>query len=350
MAARLRNDPKMKKLNLTAITLFLILTVFGQNGLKSGDFFLLQKDRNTISINTFENNRIIELNSFPISDKSIYTTDQKSRVAILDTAKNHVTIFNLKTSDELTLTVPYDIKPKSLLLNEDNLFIGGEFDQEMLVQYHIKSEKWFTLEIPIQVLSIGKAIDDLVISDTLLVAIDNIITPKYVLFYRLNSNSKSELSHFKELKYNGAYERIHQGRITEKYFGLVSDTFSGWVGRTNHITIYENFDLTSSFALSSNQSDKDYHTFTDFLIIKDKVIIASEEMGLGIFSIKNSYFKKSDEFGNETRNAKVSTSKIKYDDYETITIIKLTPIPNSENVVLSLLDEKGAISHKILEI
>jgi len=340
----------MKNLILTTSIFFLTLSVFGQNGQKNGNLFLLLKDSRTISINSFENDKINEIKTFAISEKSIYTTDQKERIAILDTAKNDITIFDINSSNQIKLSIPFEIKPKTVLLNSDNIFVGGEMGKEILIQYHLKNEKWYQLEIPSEVVFWGKAIDDLVVNDSLLIAIDNIVMPKYVLFYRLNSNSKLELSHFKGLKHNGAYESIHQGRITDKYLGLLSNTYSGYVGGTNHITIYDNLELTSSFAISSNQNDKDYHTFTDILIVKDKILIASKEKGFGVFEIKTTYFKKSDKYGNNDSNTRESTSKIKYSKYDNQVVVKLTLIPNTAYVIVTLENKKGVITHDIIEI
>lgn len=207
------------------------------------------------------------------------------------------------------------------------------------------------LEVPEEVKMWGKAVDDLVINDSLLIAIDNIIMPKYVLFYNLKPEGKLELSHFKDLKSNGAYESIHQGRITKKYLGLISNTYSGYVGSTEHITIYSNLELTSSFAISSNQQDnEDYHTFNDFVIIGDRIIIASKENGLGILEIKSSYFKDYDEYKNRDFNTRVSTSKIKYLNYKNEIVIKITIIPNTDFVVLTIQDKKGKIRNEIKEI
>lgn len=340
----------MKNLILITSISFLTLSVFGQNGQKNGNLFLLLKDKRTISINSFENDKINEIKTFAISEKSIYTTDQKERVAILDTAKNDITIFDINSSNQIKLSIPFEIKPKTVLLNNDNIFIGGEMGKEILIQYHLKNEKWYQLEIPSEVVFFGKAVDDLVVNDSLLIAIDNIVMPKYVLFYRLNLNSKLELSHYKGLKHNGAYESIHQGRITDKYLGLLSSTYSGYVGETNHITIYDNLELTSSFAISSNQNDKDYHTFTDILIVKDKILIASKEKGLGVFEIKTSYFKKSDNYGNNDSNPRESTSKIKYSKYNNQVVIKLTFIPNTNNVIVTLENVKGVFTHEIIVV
>ena len=242
LPARQRNDTTMKKLTLTSITFFLLLSLFGQNGLKNGNLFLLQKDKKTISLNSFENNKINELKSFSISEKSIYTTDQKARVAILDTAKNNLTIFDIDSSNQIKLTIPFDIKPKAVLLYNDNIFVGGEMGKEILIQYNFRNEKWYQLEIPKEVVFWGKAIDDLVVNDSLLIAIDDIVMPKYILFYHLNSSNRLELSHFTELKSNGCYEEICFGRISNEFLVLKSKTAS-MGGRTNHITIIKNFDF-----------------------------------------------------------------------------------------------------------
>lgn len=340
----------MKSLIFIVIIFLSYLTVFGQNGLKNGNLFLLQQDQKTISINSFENNEIKQIKNFTISEKSIYTTDQKERVAILDTAKKIILLINIKTESKSELKIPFDFKPKTILLNDENLFIGGEMGKEMVVQYNIQSQKWYQLQIPIEVMFPGKAIDDLVVNDSFLIAIDNIVMPKYVLFYGLNSNGRLDLSHYKELKHNGAYESIHEGRITEKYIGLLSETSSGYVGATNHITIYNNSDLLGSFALSSNQNDKNYHSFTDFILINKKIVIASKEKGLGVFEIKEKYFKKTDEYRNRSRNRREEISKIKYTKYENQVITKLTLIPNSKKIVLTLEDKKGVIRHEIFEI
>ena len=339
----------MKKLTITIIASFWLLTVLGQNGLNNGNLFLLLKDQKTISINSFDNEKIYEIRTFPISEKSIFTTDQNARVAILDTATNVLTIFDVHSSNQTNLSIPFDIRPKALLLSNDNLFIGGEMGKEILIQYHLESKKWYQLEIPEEVMLYGKAIDDLVVNDTFLIAIDNIILPKYILFYHLNSNSKVDLSHFKALRTNGPYESIHQGRITEKYFGLISETLSGYSGVSEHITIYDGLDLEKSFAITTNVHEEDYHSFNDFLICNDKIIIASKEKGLGVFDVEKSYFKVFD-YPRDTFNVQIGTSKIDYTPFENRTILKLTIIPNADRIVLTVENNSGIIEYEIIEI
>ena len=339
----------MRKLTITIIASLCLLTVLGQNGLNNGDLFLLLKDQKTISINSFDNERIYEIKTFPISEKSIFTTDQNARVAILDTATNTLAIFDIHSSNHTKLSIPYDIKPKTLLLNNDNLFIGGEMGTEILIQYHLDSKKWYQLEIPDEVMLYGKAVDDFVVYDNFLIAIDNIVLPKYILFYDLNSTNNLDLSHFKALRTNGSYESIYQGRITEKYFGLISETLSGYSGVSGHITIYNGLDLEKSFTITSNVHEEDYHTFNDFLICNDKIFIASKEKGLGIFNIEKSYFKVFD-YPHDTFNFQIGTSRIDYTPFENREILKLTIIPNTDKIVLTIENISGIIEHEIIEI
>ena len=337
----------MKNLILVTSLFFLSLSVFGQNGLKNGKLFLLLKDDRTISINSFENDKINEIKSFSISEKSIYTTDQKERVAILDTAKNEVSIFEIKSSAQIKLTIPFEIKPKTILVNNDNLFIGGEMGKEILIQYHLKSEKWFQLEIPKEVIFFGKAVDDLVVNDTLLIAVDNIIMPKYILYYHLNSNDKLNFSHFKELKSNSSYESIHKARITNSYLGLLSTTMNHGTVR-EHITIYSDINLVKIFAIIVVL--KKNITFKDFILVDDKLYIANSSKGLGILKIQKSYFKVSDEYENDNFNAQLKENRINYKKIKNGEIINLTRIPNEQIIILTIKNAKGEIRNEIRNI
>lgn len=337
----------MKKIIITTITFLIFITAFGQNGLKLGNLFLLQKDKKAISVNSFENEKLNELKTFPISEKSIYTTDQKARVAVLDTAKNIISLFDISTENKSEFKIPFDLKPKTILLNAENLLIGGEMGKEMLVQYNIQSQEWYQLQIPIEVMFPGKAIEDLVVNDSLLIAIDNIVMPKYVLFYKLNSLGKLDYSHFKELKSNGCYEEICFGRISNEFLVLKSKTASQG-GGTNHITIIKNFDFENCFSISTNMFDKNFHDFHDFVIRSEKLIIFSKEKGLGVFKIKETNFDKG---ANKIYfNKRIDVSNIIYKKDAKQNIIKLTIVPNADRIILTLEDKKGNLKHEIIEI
>jgi len=271
-------------------------------------------------------------------------------VAILDKEKSNVTLIDIKSAKEYTRKIPYNIIPITIFLNNENLFIGGEMGEEILIQFNLKKKKWFKLKIPDEVLYEGKAIDDIVINDSLLIAIDNIVWPKYVLFYKLISKKKLKLSHYKKLKSNGPAEWIYQGRITENYLGLISKTFSLYDGVTDYITIYNDLDMESSFSLSSNQNDEEYITFTDIVIVGKELIIASKEKGLGIIEIKNSYFKSNDETIYNLFNTILDNSESKFEEFENETIVDLTIISNKQILILTLKDEDGKYRHQMRKL
>ncbi|MDH6308231.1 hypothetical protein M2451_001144 [Dysgonomonas sp. PFB1-18] len=335
---------------IAIIALLSTLSSFAQNGLKEGNLFLLQKDNKTISINGFEQEKIIEKGTLEINSKSIYETDRQHTVAILDTATNHLTIHDIHSQQKSEIPLPYNIEAKCILVNKDNVFIGGIIGREALIQYNIRSKKWYSLDIPVELIFPGKAVDDILIKDSLLIAIDNIVLPKYALFYKLNAAEKYSFSHLTELKSNGAYENIHQGRITDKYFGLLSDTYSGYVGASWYITIYDGLHLKNSFCIGFNEQNKKKTFFNDFVIINDNIIIATKEKGLGVLSIKKSYFKEKDEDGLENFNTRINPSLINYIGYNNKNIIKLTIIPNTNKVVLTIKNRSGGLSHKIVQI
>jgi hypothetical protein len=332
---------------LLAFYLFNAHLAFGQKGQNEADYFILLDSKNSISINSFSENKITKQASFHINKKVIYATDGLSQIAIVDTAKNSVVVYNFKKDILADTTIPLKINPKSLFLTQDNLFIGGQSGSELLIQFNLASKEWHSLHIPTEVLYPGKAIDDIVLDGNTLLAIDNLIMPKYILYYQLRNSSKTEYAHSVQLKSNGTYESIHQGRITDKYIGLISGTFSGDIGRSNHITIYDKRDMTRSFAISVNQMKRGYHTFDDVVIVGDKIIIASKEKGLGQFLIRPQYFKTDERrFGNF--NETMSSSKIQYRKSKKQPIAKLTLIPKTNKVIVTYESTLGKYKHEIL--
>ena len=332
----------------------------------AGNYFLLLGDNETISLNTYENNTINEIRTFQVSDGAFLASVQEERVAILNTSENTVTLYEIQISEEIELSVPYRVKPKAILLHGGSLFIGGAIHEgmgeEMLIQYHIQSETWYQLEIPENLLQWGKAVDDLVVNDRYLIAIDNVVLPKFILFYHLDSTGKLEFSHYRELKSNGPWETIRQGRITPDYLGLLSRTESGWVGPYEHITIYDNLDLTSSFTLSIrsdwhgtvNGRTIDVCTINDFLLVGNQLFLAHSSKGLGVFEIDDSYFGV-DKYDYDCNydyfylmySPRVDASKINYTRFDNEEIIQLTLISNDDKFVLTIRNETEKIRHEV---
>lgn len=336
----------MRKVCIYFMIQFVVMASFSQNGSCDGKYFLLLNNRDTVSLNLYDNNQIVPVKKFPVNEKTIFTTDYNNWVAVLDTSCNRILLYEIETSKEFKLEIPYNLKPRTILITGENLFIGGEIGTEMLLQYQIKSNTWYILDIPSQISMPGKAVDDLLVNDSLLMAVDDIVMPKYILFYRLNNIGKVRYSHYLQLKSNGCYEQILFARLSGNYLGLNSQTFSSG-GRTNHITIFKNLDFGNGFSVRSNLFENNFQSFTDFVIIGDKVIIASEEKGLGVLKIKDSYFTQNKE--NNYFNRNVQTSMINYRYFYFRRIIKITIIPNTSKIVLTIKKTEKKYKQEVLE-
>ncbi|MCL2720367.1 MAG: hypothetical protein FWD47_03395 [Treponema sp.] len=324
------------------------------NQQEEGTYFLLPKDSMTVSLNTYENGQIIEQKIFYVTNKSIFGTNQKDIIAIIDTDDNAIVIYNIHTTKEIKLSIPFDITPKTILINDQNIFIGGMMGEAMLVQYHLINEQWFKFEVPEGIPYIRKAIDDLVINDNYLIAVDNLIIPKYILFYHLNSTGKLDYSHYREIKNNGTYEQIYQARISFKYLGIFSASF-GRSGLYEHISIYNDLDLRNSFAISFRIDRTDdywsnnYLTINDFIIVGDKLYIAHRINGLGILEIKESYFGvRRNEY--DIFNREIEADNINYKQYVNEEVLRLALIPNENKMILMIRNSQGNIRHEIMEL
>ena len=332
------------KLIFSILSFFIYLNLYSQNGLDDGDLFILQTEINKISVNKFENEIIKEIKTISINKNSIFSTDQKNIVVILNPSKKSILLYNIETSKKYRISIPYDIKPKSLLIDDDNIFIGGEMENEILVQYNLKTQKWFSLEIPDEIKFRGKSIDDIVINENYLIAIDNIVVPKYILYYQLKCEGKLVFSHQKELKFNSSYESTHLARIWNNYLGLYSTTLN-WGNYSEHITIYKGLDLKESFAISSDYNVKG--NIKDILLINNKLYVANKNKGLGVLVIQDSLFNIKDNYEWDESNPQIDESLIIYEPYPNEEIIKLTKIPKQDKFVITLKDKKGTFRSKI---
>ncbi|ANQ51620.1 hypothetical protein MY04_4278 [Flammeovirga sp. MY04] len=340
----------VSKLILHIIVFFLIFPVFGQNGINEGKYFLLPENNNKISINSFLNSKINRIHIFKTAENSIYTTNQKDKVAIIDIDNNQLQIIDINSLKEIKLSIPFKIKAYSLILNEERLFIGGikmepkAIDGAVLIQYNLKSNEWSELDIPKEVMIHGKAIDDIVVHDNLLIAIDNLVSPKYILYYELKFNNEPSFSYYKKLNVNNPSENIHKARITKDYLGLYSTSWNINMTHNEHLTIYSDYNLKKYFILSNYENT----FFNDFILNKDELYIAHRSKGLGVLKIKSNLLKELNKTMFFNDNV-LDSSLIEYNDNYSGEIIKLTIIPNTSYLVLTKRKLFG-IKNKIIKL
>lgn len=290
-------------------------------------YFTLRDSDNTVSIYYFSNNEIIQKKSFQVNENTIYSFDGKSNIVFIDVATNQIKIHDIITNEEFLPQMQHDINIKSVFIKNENILIGGQYQVEMMLQYNIELEEWFVPEIPEQFMKPGKSIDDFVLKDSIIIAVDNVVTPKFLLYYKLKQNSVLEYLYDFQLFPGGAYESFFKGVISDYYLTLLSRSFSGWSGEHFHISVYDINNMDSFFMINSKPAEK----FKDVLLIGKKLLIASNQRGLGKLVIEN-----------------ISAETGEGIEFEPIpNIYKLTKIPKTTNYVVTTRDEGGVYEHFI---
>ncbi len=326
-----------------------LLATTGENS-TSMQYFIIPKDTAGISIVSYTRDTLTEHAVHPVTPASVYAVDNQGRLALL-TGKGHpLHIIDIRSGKQQTFPLPYALQAKSITLNGPDVFIGGEMEEEMLLHLNITSGQWSTPAIPEAIKKPGKAIDEVIVDGDFLVAVDNIIIPKYVLYYRYQTGEKPVYSHRVQLKTNGAYEHIARARIQGGYMGLLSFTHSIYAGTSGHVTVYDQQNMHRSFAVTTGRELAEQDSFTDFAFVGNKLLLASREKGLGILTIKDDYFKTTGNQGHAELNAEPDTRLVSYRHFGGKTLQQITVIPGTGKVVLSLADKHSRYTHEIIAL
>lgn len=94
-----------------------------------------------------------------------------------------------------------------------------------------------------------KWVDDLLIDGERLIAIDNVVEPKYYFTYRLDG-AAPKLEAQGMLASHGPYERIKACAIGCGVVAILSHTSSGWDGYKHHLAIYDKDTMTQMTSLT----------------------------------------------------------------------------------------------------
>jgi hypothetical protein len=216
------------------------------------------------------------------------------------------------------------------------------------LQYNTQVQEWYIPEIPDSLTQFGKRIDDFVLNDSILIAIDNIIIPKYLLFYKLNDHLPVKYINFHELLSNGAYESILEGRITKNYLALYSITQGGET--SYHLTVLDLRNDMQSFAISMEENDSTYFEILDYSLFDDHLLIAGNKKGLGILKIRPEFFKPrdADDF-LDPFNKRISYNELKFMIFENQQVIDIAVIPDTEKIILTLLNCDKSLKFYMLD-
>lgn len=326
--------------NLTVI-LFLLLVqiVFGQT-----NYFLLPQGHDfNLYQRTGEDLEKLEQMKFHYTE--LYAFDRDELVIVNnDSTKFHYgKIRNNRFQEEIVQDFPTKFMINTIELKDGMIYLGGSWNSgELFYLFDIQNRKFHSVPIPEKVYQPGKAIDDILFYEDKIIAVDNILVPKYLIFYNMEELPNLNSTLIVELKSNGTYEHISKGQIFDKYLLLLSNTTSGYIGMSDHLTILSTEDFTTGFSVDSRRKPGfqiPTLKWNDAILWKDKLFIASKEKGIGVLKIKESYLKQMDYKNSDDvfLNNKVSSKKIKYFEKTELEPIKL--IPFSEHKILVIYQD-----------
>ncbi len=320
------------------------------------NFYALPSEKGKFGIFYHEGNSFIMHKDYQVSKNSVYSSDNLNTTAIVDNKKKTLYIESLTDKTSESISIPFEIKALSLLVHKNNVFIGGDNTTELLLQYNMLKKEWFKLSIPKELMKYGKSIDDILVDEQQLIAVDDIVLPKYILFYNIDDSGSKYIEHLK-LVANGSYEHIRKAQISENYIGLFSTTV-GRSGAYNHITLYERNNKNSFCGITLTLENDDNNAFlrsgcnielNDFLLHKNKLIFVFNKNNLCTMRI----YKKNFESIKPKRSI-VNYNYFKPDADNTTgfneNIVKLTSMGASNKVILTLETKETKYIHKIIEI
>lgn len=333
--------------HLISILILISGICLGQNA-----YYLLPENQ---SFNLYEKheNELVKLEELKFNYTELYAFDTDEMVIVNhDSTKFHYgRVQNSKFEEELVKEFPEKFRINTIELKDGFVYLGGRWSEgELFYVFDLRSEEFYPVPIPKEAYQPGKAIDDILFLNDKIIAVDNIVEPKYLIYYAVKYLPHLKDGEVFKLPFNGSYEHIYKGSVNEEYLILLSGTASGWVGFSDHISILKPNDLNWNFSLSSKpeQYSGDEIFWKDILLVKNKIFIAFRDKSLGVFTIKEQYFLKSE--NKDIRSYKdVSTNKIKMHSEFENKPIKLLPF-DSDSIIVILENEKGQKSFELIKI
>lgn len=361
------------KLLIFIFFLLPIVAIFGQKDTRKAKYFLLPESGDSISVNIWRGGKVERVASYAGSiEKS--TTDGQRYVAVMD-YQNKLTIHDIKSKTTLSDTLSNKFYVHSMFLHGNYLYLGGRntvafrdyFKQiDMLKSYDIAQRQWVDVPIPKKVQKDNKAVDDMVLVGDTLIAVDDLIFPKYLIYYKLDKKGASRLLGYVELGSNGPYESIHAARYDGKYLLLHSTSFSVDMGANTHFTLISKGDLhyyfkqylrTSYFywgyyydRYSKRWTQKQVELYgggfstsadffadvIDFVLFGDKILFCHNTLGIAAIGMNEGEGMTVENFSRPPTLPK------------DVAIIKMTLTPNPDKVLLSVRDKAYKIRHELV--
>ena len=369
------SNAKRDQYNMKYQIIILFLTIFA-NYTFGQRFVLPENEENFVYESQGSNINKIQSIDFPITKQLRFW---ENNAFCLDTANSQILIadlFQSNINEKISkVQIPNDINPISISVFKDNIFVGGDNEKEKIYCYSYTSNKWTKLDIPTELAMFGKSVDDFMITGDTLIAVDNIVMPKYLLYYDIQDLKNIKLIKSYTVPPNGSYETLFRGLIYDNYFVILSSTYGG-SGSQSYLTVLKRHDLPNLIDYETKQGDYQYKGFSisnglknywhlrrrpntypnrfwlDIVEKDGKILIAESPNRIATLVINENYFKPRKIVGlwynDEDYRQIIDKRKLRYKRVGNKNIKWFVKIPDTDLIYLIYLDKEN--NYKFKEI
>lgn len=308
------------------------------------DSFVLLESDSRLSINQLQGEQIELISDFGINEHTHYAYDGSHFLILADNEAGNIKVYNKSGTFYFEEKLPLEMEIVTVFTEGQNVFIGGKAGESKFLQFNLNTREWYFPHIPEFLNISGKAIDDFVIHNNQLIAIDNIFTPKYFLFYDLKEDT--EVEYKRKFFHRHHYpEVIAKAEISPDFIGVLSTTTSGYAGYYDHVVIYPLDNMEEEvFALPSKElGNLGERRIVDFLIYGNEIIFAYDDHGLGRISMKEEFFREETDIFEW--DYEFYEPLIEYIDLDRF--VTLTHVPDAPYFIATTIISEGEYEHRV---
>lgn len=115
---------------------------------------------------------------------------------------------------------------------------------------HVLGEgRWTVVALPVECCGEGKSVDELLIDGDRLIAVDDVVLPKYFVRFAISAEGALLAPELSEIPAHTAWERIRAAALGERWVALLSGGTTR-AGRTDHLALYDRATLSERANLS----------------------------------------------------------------------------------------------------
>jgi hypothetical protein len=186
---------------------------------------------------------------------------------------------------------------KSVIFKDNVVFAGGNINGDLVAFCDLSAQvpRWVGIPAPAELgntsRSRWKSVDALLLDGNRLIAVDNVVLPKWLISIDVTNPEKPEVLSVTKLKEHGTYEHVHTAALGKSWLA-VSSTTASMGGPEAYISLLEKQSLEEQAVLSimplPSEGPKPWpgpYDWDDISLSGDRLYVAAGLQGIGILDI-----------------------------------------------------------------